>query len=75
MMLVASVLPALRPRSEGMSEIAMGVAAGSGAPLADLLLAVGDFTALVLAGAAAGAVPVALAVFAREPQKSATSVF
>jgi MFS family permease len=51
-LLAASVPAAVRPRSEAVGEIAMSLAAGFGAPVAGVLVAVGDFTTLALAGAA-----------------------
>jgi MFS family permease len=51
-MLVASVPEPARPRAEGIGEVVMGVAAGAGAPLAGLMVAVGGFSALVLTLAA-----------------------
>jgi MFS family permease len=54
-MLAASVPAALRPRTEGIGEVAMGLAAGAGAPIAGLLVAYGDFTTLSLAAAIASA--------------------
>lgn len=54
-MLAASVPPALRPQTEGIGEVAMGLAAGAGAPIAGLIVAFGDFTALSLAGVVGGA--------------------
>ena len=53
-MLAASVPAALRPRTEGIGEVAMGLAAGAGAPAAGLIVAFGDFTALSIAGAVGG---------------------
>jgi MFS family permease len=55
-MLAASVPPPLRPRTEGIGEVAMGLAAGSGAPLAGLIVALGDFAALSMAAAFGGVV-------------------
>jgi MFS family permease len=54
-LLAASVPPPLRPQTEGIGEVAMGLAAGAGAPIAGLIVAFGDFTALSLAGAVGGA--------------------
>jgi MFS family permease len=54
-MLAASVPAALRPRAEGIGEVAMGLAAGAGAPIAGLLVAYGDFTTLSIAAAIASA--------------------
>jgi MFS family permease len=48
-LLMASVPEPARPRAEGIGEFAMGVAAGGGAPLAGLLLALGGFQTLALA--------------------------
>jgi hypothetical protein len=58
-MLAASAPPALRPHVEGMGEVAMGLAAGAGAPVAGLVVALGDITVLSLAGAVAGVVVLA----------------
>lgn len=57
-MLAASVPAFLRPQTEGIGEVAMGLAAGAGAPIAGLLVAFGDFTTLSIAGAIAGALMV-----------------
>ena len=54
-MLAASVPALLRPQTEGIGEVAMGLAAGAGAPIAGLIVAFGDFTTLSIAGAVAGA--------------------
>lgn len=51
-MLVASVPPAVRPNAEGIGEVAMGLAAGAGAPIAGLMVAVGGFPTLSAASAA-----------------------
>jgi hypothetical protein len=53
-MLAASVPTALRPQTEGIGEVAMGLAAGAGAPAAGLIVAFGDLTALSIAGAIGG---------------------
>jgi MFS family permease len=58
-MLAASVPPALRPQTEGIGEVAMGLAAGAGAPVAGLIVAFGEFTTLSIAGAAGGVVMLA----------------
>ncbi len=52
MLLAASVPTTLRPHVEGLGEVAMGLAAGAGAPLAGIVVAFGDLTALAPAGAA-----------------------
>lgn len=49
MMLADSMPGAQRPRAEGIGEMAMGVAAGAGAPLAGLVVAFSGFRTLVLA--------------------------
>jgi MFS family permease len=53
-MLAASVPTALRPQAEGIGEVAMGLAAGAGAPLAGLVVAFGDIASLTLVGAGGG---------------------
>jgi MFS family permease len=45
-MLAASVPSRLRPHAEGVGEVAMGLAAGAGAPIAGVVFASGGFTAL-----------------------------
>ncbi|NED95769.1 MFS transporter [Phytoactinopolyspora alkaliphila] len=57
-MLTASVRPAERAKAEGLGEMAMGLAAGAGAPVAGLVTAYGGFETL----AAASAVIATLAV-------------
>jgi MFS family permease len=54
-LLAASVPPALRPRSEAIGEASMGLAAAAGPPAAGILVAVGGFTTLCLAGSLVGA--------------------
>jgi MFS family permease len=54
-MLAASVPVALRPQAEGVGEVAMGLAAGAGAPIAGVIVAVGDIGALSIACAIGGA--------------------
>jgi MFS family permease len=54
-MLATSAPPALRPQTEGVGEVAMGLAAGAGAPIAGLIVAFGDFATLAVAGAVGGA--------------------
>ena len=54
-MLAASVPAALRPQTEGIGEVAMGLAAGAGAPTAGVVVALGDISALSIAGAVGGA--------------------
>jgi MFS family permease len=53
-MLAASVPALLRPHTEAIGEIAMGLAAGAGAPIAGLIVAFGDFTMLSIAVALGG---------------------
>ena len=50
-LLAASTPAAMRPRAEGLGEVSMGLAAGMGAPMAGLILALGGFAALCTAGA------------------------
>jgi predicted MFS family arabinose efflux permease len=54
-LLSASTTPRLRPHAEGVGEVAMGIAAGLGAPIAGVLVAAGGFASLWLAGAAVAA--------------------
>lgn len=49
-LLADSVPAALRPHVEGVGEVSMGLAAGAGAPIAGLIVALGGFAALSLAG-------------------------
>lgn len=51
-MLSASVPTKLRPRIEGIAEVAMGLAAGAGAPAAGVVVAFGGFAALSIISAA-----------------------
>jgi MFS family permease len=55
-LLAASVPAALRPQTEGVGEVAMGLAAGAGAPAGGLIVAFGDFTALSIAASIGGVV-------------------
>ena len=50
-LLSASTTPSLRPHAEGIGEVAMGLAAGLGAPIAGVLVAGGGFASMWLAGA------------------------
>jgi MFS family permease len=54
-LLSASTTPRLRPHAEGIGEVAMGISAGLGAPIAGVLVAAGGFASLWLAGAAVAA--------------------
>jgi MFS family permease len=54
-MLAASVPAVLRPQTEGIGEVAMGLAAGAGAPIAGVIVAVGDISALSIAVVVGGA--------------------
>jgi MFS family permease len=58
-LLAASVDAELRPRSEGIGEATMGLAAAAGAPAAGALVALGGYAILCLAGAALGGAIVA----------------
>ena len=72
-MLAASVPAALRPQTEGIGEVAMGLAAGAGAPAAGLLVAFGDFATLSIAGAVGGVLMfAALRMGEPPPQPAAT---
>lgn len=49
--LLATSVPAnVRPHVEGLGEVAMGLAAGAGAPIVGLTVALGGFAALSMAG-------------------------
>ena len=54
-LLSASTSPRLRPYAEGIGEVAMGVAAGLGAPIAGVLVAGGGFASLWIGGAVVAA--------------------
>jgi predicted MFS family arabinose efflux permease len=51
-LLSASTTPRLRPHAEGIGEVAMGIAAGVGAPIAGILVAGGGFASLSLGATA-----------------------
>jgi len=69
-MLAASVPAALRPQTEGIGEVAMGLAAGAGAPAAGLIVAFGEFAALSIAGAVVGVLMLAaLRLDGRRPRE------
>jgi MFS family permease len=71
-MLAGSVPAALRPQTEGIGEVVMGLAAGAGAPAAGLIVAFGDFTTLSIAGAVGGMLLVAaLRIGEPAPQQAA----
>ncbi len=70
-MLVASVPPAVRPNAEGIGEVAMGLAAGAGAPIAGLMVAVGGFPTLAAASAAVSVL--VFTVLSVVPTRSAAS--
>jgi MFS family permease len=55
-LLAASIPTTLRPHVEDLGEVAMGIAA-AGAPLAGMIVALGGFTALSLAGAVTAMMP------------------
>jgi MFS family permease len=63
--LAASVTPALRPRAEGIGEVAMGLAAAAAAPAAGVVAAAAGFAALSLA--VAGAAAMVATLIARWP--------
>jgi MFS family permease len=58
-MLVASVPAVLRPQTEAIGEVTMGLAAGAAAPVAGVIVAVGEMGALSVAGAVGGVVMLA----------------
>lgn len=64
-MLAAAVPADVRPRVEGIGEVAMGVAAAAGAPLAGFVTASGGFPGLSFAGAAAAVVPLLAVLWVR----------
>lgn len=64
-LLAASVPVSLRPRVEGIGEVSMGLAAGAGAPVAGLVVALGGYAALSLAGAVVAATAVLGLVWGR----------
>jgi MFS family permease len=65
-MLVASVPSRLRPHAEGVGEVAMGLAAGAGAPIAGVVVAGGGFTTLsLIASSIVVAMMLALAIVGR----------
>ena len=70
-MLAASVPAALRPQAEGIGEVAMGLAAGAGAPVAGVVVAVGDIGALSLVGVVGGALVLTVLRREQEPHRSA----
>jgi hypothetical protein len=61
-MLAGSIPAPLRPHAEGLGEVAMGLAAGAGAPIAGIVVALGGFTALSLVGVAVAAAAAILAL-------------
>jgi hypothetical protein len=61
-LLAASVPTRLRPHVEGLGEVPMGLAAGAGAPIAGLVVALGGFATLSLADAMVAAAAI-LALF------------
>lgn len=64
-LLATSVPTHLRPRVEGIGEVSMGLAAGAGAPIAGLIVSVGGFAALSLAGTLVAATSVLALAYAR----------
>jgi MFS family permease len=67
MMLADSLPHAQRPRAEGIGEVAMGIAAGVGAPLAGLVIAFSGFRTLVLAASAVSLTMLLPRLFVRGP--------
>jgi MFS family permease len=70
-MLVASVPPAVRQNAEGIGEVAMGLAAGAGAPIAGLMVAAGGLPTLSVASAAVSVL--VFTVLSIVPTRSAAS--
>lgn len=70
-LLTASVPAALRPHAEGIGEVAMGVAAAAGAPLAGLITHAGGLGALWLAGAAIATLNLAILHQSERPRREA----
>ena len=64
-LLATSVPTRLRPRVEGIGEVSMGLAAGAGAPIAGLIVAVGGFATLSLAGTLVAVTSVLALAYAR----------
>ncbi len=64
-MLASSIPAPLRPHTEGLGEVAMGLAAGAGAPIAGIIVAFGGFTALSLVGVAVAAATILMMAFVR----------
>jgi MFS family permease len=67
-MLTTSVSAGLRPHVEGIGEVAMGIAATAGAPLAGLITHVGGFGALWLVGAAIASLNLAVLTVLDRPR-------
>ena len=70
-MLVASVPPVVRQNAEGIGEVAMGLAAGAGAPIAGLMVAAGGLPTLSVASAAVSVL--VFTVLSIVPTRSAAS--
>ena len=64
-MLADSIPAPLRPLAEGLGEVAMGLAAGAGAPIAGIVVALRGFTALSLVGVAVAAATILMMAFVR----------
>ncbi|MEJ7816677.1 MAG: MFS transporter, partial [Rubrobacter sp.] len=64
-LLAGSVPARLRPHVEGIGEVSMGLAAGTGAPIAGLIVALGGFAVLSLAGTIVAATAIVTLAFAR----------
>jgi MFS family permease len=73
-MLAASVPSLLRPHTEAIGEIAMGLAAGAGAPIAGLIVAFGDLTTLSIAGALGGLLMLAVLRLGAPPTRPQPAV-
>ncbi|MGI8911843.1 MAG: hypothetical protein ACR2JR_15015 [Rubrobacteraceae bacterium] len=64
-MLSGSIPTGLRPHVEGIGEVSMGLAAGAGAPIAGMVVALGGFAALSLAGTVVATTAILALAFAR----------
>ena len=71
-LLACSVPEKLRPRAEGIGEVSMGLAAGTGAPVAGLVVAFGSFATLSMAGAVVAAAAALALAFAPSPARRAS---
>ena len=64
--LATSIPTRLRPHVEGLGEVSMGLAARAGAPIAGLVVALGGFPVLSLAGTLVAAAAILALLFVRQ---------